>query len=531
MQWLLARVMQSPEVIFHVELAEQDCAASSGTDDAVFAWDDESAYFAPLAGGMTGASAELTENGWYVWQIPGARMANASVALSIELVATSGDGVPLELDVNLNDLPLLQAITVEAGTQTLRADVMLAAGANAKVGVQLKNAAAGRSLALRAVTFASDASVLECTDVPASGGLYEVDSWSVASRLAYALTGEGPDAELLEAAEKGELRSEAQARPHAERLIESPAARRQLEAVLVAWLNLNAIPTPHDAVAERAGIEGEGLPAEARQELLDYATYQILDRDADTTRLMSEPIGFPRSERMATLYGSEVASGAEPVSLPNGHSGMLLRIAPLLSGKLAASPILRGVYVRKRILCDVLPSPDFSIVSSRLEQLEEQDLGALTTREAVTTITSEGACPMCHVQINPIGFALETFAPLGLPRSEEIVLDEAGEEVARHALDTYVSDANLEPGLPSELSGAEDLNEALADSSKVRACIAERLYTHARLRPASTADACGLSEVEQSLRQGATIQEAWLQAVLGPELFVREDKSQEEVAP
>jgi hypothetical protein len=201
---------------------------------------------------------------------------------------------------------------------------------------------------------------------------------------------------------------------------------------------------------------------------------------------------------------------------------MLLRLAPLLSGQLSSSPILRGVYVRKRMLCDVLPSPDFSIISSRLEMFEAQDRTQVSTREAVTAITSEGACPTCHVQINPIGFTLERFDPLGQPRDEEIVFDATGEELARHAIDTHVTAANLEPGLPSELDGAEALNSALAGSAKVRACVAERLYTHARLRPASEPDHCALAELESWLRAGGSIKEAWLRSVVGPELFVRE---------
>jgi hypothetical protein len=80
-----------------------------------------------------------------------------------------------------------------------------------------------------------------------------------------------------------------------------------------------------------------------------------------------------------------------------------LRIAPLLSGQLGSSTILRGVYVRKRVMCDELPSPDFTIVNSRVEEFEAEDRTMLSTREAVTEIASEGACPACHVQINPLG--------------------------------------------------------------------------------------------------------------------------------
>jgi hypothetical protein len=189
---------------------------------------------------------------------------------------------------------------------------------------------------------------------------------------------------------------------------------------------------------------------------------------------------------------------------------------------------LRGVYVRKRILCDTLPSPDFTIVNSRVKQFEAVSHEDHSTREIVTQITSEGACPDCHQRINPIGFALERFDPLGQPRTVEIVYSSEGMELARHPIDTTVTAANLEPGLASELSGAEDLGAALAESRKVRACIAERMVTQARLRPRAAEDECTLAEVEQALVSGTTLREAWISAVVNPDLFVREA---EEVSP
>jgi hypothetical protein len=529
MQWLLSRTLQAPETLYHLELPRQQCETAPVTD-LTFAANDEEAFFAPLAGGQVAPPAELTENGWFVWEIHGSRVPGSYRTLRIALTARADDAVPLELDVNLNDMPLMPAITVGPGARTLEADVTIASGEAVKVGLQFKNASASRGLAFDSLTLVADPSAItsRCEDEAGSGGLYSIDAWSVASRLAYALTGQGPDEALLDAAAKDALGSEDEVRPHAERLIGSPAARAQLRATLRDWLNLDAIPTPHAALTERAGVERDGLAEEAVEELLDYASYQILDQGGDVTALMSDSIGFPRSERIATLYGSEISDGTEPVQLPD-HGGLLLRIAPLLSGQLSSSPILRGVYVRKRILCDTLPSPDFSIVNARLDELEHQDKTMVTTREAVTAITSGSPCNGCHVNINPLGFSLESFDPLGVPRSEELVLDAEGNELASHPIDTHVTGASIESGLPDELNGPADLNAALAESFKVRACIAERLYTQARLRPSSESDHCALAALEEALMAGGSIRDAWLNAVVGPELFVREVV--EEVAP
>ena len=521
MEWLLARILQSPEMVFHVELPTMRCTVTPDATPLSFAWNDASVFWAPNGGARTGPQQRVTTSGWYVWEIPGTRIPAACTKLTLDLSASSSDGSAVQIGVNLNDMPVLSNVSLAPGSQRVEANVTIAAGGNAKIGVYFANQGAGRALELRSLSLTRATAPSECVEDPPVQGLFKVDPWTVASRISYALTGTGPDKELLDAAAAGKLSSEEEVRPHAERLLQTGAARQQLALVLDSWLNLSAIPQPNRTIASLAGIGGDGLDNEARQELVDYVTYLVFDRDADTRALMSEKIGFPRSERMAKLYGTSVASGNAPVALGRGHGGMLLRIAPLLSGQLSSSPILRGVYVRKRILCDVLPSPDFTIVNTRVQQFEAMSHEMYSTREIVTAITGEGACPTCHQQINPIGFTLERFDPLGQPRTEEIVYSTEGVELTRHPIDTNVTAANLEPGLPEQLNGADELNLALAQSGKVRACIAERLVTQARLRPRDPADDCALAEVEQTLRSGASVRQAWIRAVVNSELFVR----------
>jgi hypothetical protein len=353
------------------------------------------------------------------------------------------------------------------------------------------------------------------------GGLVPVDDWTVASRLSYALTGQGPDDGLLAAAAAGKLRSLAAVRPHAMRLVQSEPARRKLAEIVDSWLTLGTLPDANTTVASVAGIDAEGLTEEAHQELLDYVAYMVLETDADATALLEAPLGFPRSERMAALYGSQVALGDEPVTLEGGHGGLLLRIAPLMSGQLHTSPILRGAYVRKRLLCDEVPAPDPETVAAGLEELEHADRTMVSTRELIEELTSPPLCASCHQLVNPIGFVVESFDPLGRWRNEEIVYDAEGNELARHPIDTHVDNPTLEEGGPTTLEGPADLMAALAESTKLRACIAERLVTHTQLRPVSDADECAIEEVEQALLDGSSVADAWIDAVAAPELFVR----------
>jgi hypothetical protein len=523
LEFILARLLQSPEAMFHMEFPRQECA-TKGMEavSASFPWNDKSAFFDGANGKQAGGVAMVTSNGWYVWQLSAEQVSADFSSLAVEVEIASKDGTAIVANVNLNDKPLLGDTTLFPGGTKLMANLSLTKGVPAKIGINVKNATADRTIELTSLRLATTAgSASACSDVPAKDGKIQLDDWSVAARLSYALSGQNPDDELLDAAAAGQLRTPEQLHKHALRLVSTPYARTQLEQIIVSWLHLDVLPTPTETIAQAAGVDANGLSEEARRELLDFALFLILDRDADAKTLMTAPVGFPRSERMAKLYGSAIANGNEPVDLPNGHGGLLLRIAPLLSGQYRTSPIGRGVYVRKHLLCDELPSPDFTIVNARTEALDESDPAKSSSRAITTEITAAPTCMGCHKAINPIGFTLEQFDPIGRPRSIEVAYNLDGVKVGEHPIDSFVTDANLEQGAPETLNNADDLIDALSEGGKVRACIAERLYAYAQLRTMSDADSCALSEVEDALRQGKSVKDAWLLSVVNEDMFYR----------
>jgi hypothetical protein len=515
MDYMLTILLQAPELAFHLDVQELECSVPESTS---FAWNDASVRWAS-GGGDLPPREVLTETGWYVWEVGADRVPAAFTEVAVEVEATSADE-PILVNLNVNDRPVLAEHALAGGANTLSGSISIRAGDAVKVGLQFINPGAGRSLRMIAMRLSSDAAV-DCTVPAPSGGLARVDSYTVASRLSYALTGTGPDAELLGAARAGSLGTLEDVRPHAERLAASPGARRQFESLLTSWLLLEKAPDPNAAVAATNGIEAMGLAAEARRELLDYATHQIFDAGVDAEELLAAAIGFPRTERMASLYGSEIAPGDEPVPLPQGHGGLLGRIAPMLAGNLWSSPVLRGAYVRHTLLCEELPLPASDVVDAALAQIAAIDRRETSNRGVFTEVTSPTLCATCHSAINPLGFALESFDLLGRRIEQEAVYDTSGNVVATHPLDTFVEDPRIEPGGPDSLSGPEDLIAAIAESDSARACLASRLVVNARLRPVRREDSCAIAEVETALRDGASVRDAWLAAVVNEELFVR----------
>lgn len=355
-----------------------------------------------------------------------------------------------------------------------------------------------------------------------NNGRLALNDFEVANRIAYGVTGTMPDATLFAAAQAGQVRTLAQVRAQVERLANSANARRQFEVLMDSWLGTGSIQDPHPVLAAKNGFNELGFKAEARREILDYANYMVFDANATLPSLLSRKIGFPKSARMAKIYGSAVSQG-QPVDLPNGHGGLLLRASVLVKGSLASSPILRGVAVRKRLLCETLPSPDFSIVNSRNQELDSQDTSKLSNREVVTTITNSSACLGCHSLINPVGFTLEKFDSLGMARNLETVWNEDGSVKTTHPLNTTVNDPRLETGGPASLSGAEDLMTAIAKSSKARACMSGRMFAAARVRPLEAQDNCAAAEIEQNLLNGGSVKSAWIQSIATDDILWRRD--------
>jgi hypothetical protein len=71
-------------------------------------------------------------------------------------------------------------------------------------------------------------------------------------------------------------------------------------------------------------------------------------------------------------------------------------------------PVLRGVWVLENILGAPPPPPPKAVPA-----LTPDTNGATTPRELLAAHTTEKSCAACHKRIDPVGFALENFDPVG----------------------------------------------------------------------------------------------------------------------
>lgn len=239
---------------------------------------------------------------------------------------------------------------------------------------------------------------------------------ALATRLAYALTATLPDAELRAAADSGRLADAAELARQAARLVASPGAEAFAAGFLDGWLHLRdlgGMPPPREtARAYYAENLPEAMKTEARLFFL-----HLLRGNGPVHDFLEADYTFA-DKRLARLYQLperdtlRLADGFRRVSLAgNTQRGGLLGMAGVLTvsaNGVETSPVTRGVWVSENIL-GIRPPPPPDVVPA----IEPDVSGTTTLRERLARHRADVACAECHRRIDPLGFALESFDPIG----------------------------------------------------------------------------------------------------------------------
>lgn len=243
----------------------------------------------------------------------------------------------------------------------------------------------------------------------------ELDDYAVASRLSYAFWCSLPDAELLRLAESRRLRQPEVLRQQAQRLIDDPKSERFMISFTDQWLKLSTIdftsPDPRQFPTFDPVLQESML-----QETRAYVR-ELLRRDLSVTHLLDSDFVFLNG-RLARHYGIAAdlrpGAGLQKVDLPTGQranrGGLLTQgaILKVTADGSATSPVIRGVFVNEKLLGVHIPPPPASVPA-----LEPDVRGATSIREQLEKHRSSESCASCHRTIDPAGFALETFDPVG----------------------------------------------------------------------------------------------------------------------
>lgn len=235
---------------------------------------------------------------------------------------------------------------------------------------------------------------------------------ALAARLSYFLTRSLPDAPLTADAASGRLAKDPAApREHAIRLLGSERSDRFVADFTDSWLDLRSIEftNPDEQLfPEFDRYLQDSMVAETRAYFRE-----LLAGNLDASHLVKSDFAM-LNWRLAKHYGIEgvasptVTKVALPPESPRGGFLTQASVLKVSANGTNTSPVLRGVWINERILGKHPAPPPPGIPG-----VEPDIRGATTLRELLDKHRNSESCQACHEMIDPPGFALESFDPIG----------------------------------------------------------------------------------------------------------------------
>ena len=314
----------------------------------------------------------------------------------------------------------------------------------------------------------------------AAGAVTPLRGLEIASRLSYLLWQSAPDADLLDAAEAGELDTSEGVEQHARRMLDDSRAERGIAEFHQRWLWLRTGPDDHrkeDPPPKDRELYPEYGPALLASMRASFDTLVVSTvREGGTLRDLLTTSVMPVDEALAPIFGVSVSGGLEATSVPSDQrAGVLTHPLTLTVHSHADSilPIWPGQVIRSQLLCSPLPPPpgDLNIAADEI----------FTPREASYQRIENPDCGGCHEQMDPMGFAFEQFDAIGRWR------DPANQEVDPRGAILHSDDAD------GDIDGVADLSSRLSQSDQVHRCYTEKWFVFALGREPAPQDSCSLA--------------------------------------
>ncbi len=352
-------------------------------------------------------------------------------------------------------------------------------------------------------------------------GTYTLSAPELAARLSYHLWDTMPDDALWAVAMDGSLTQDSVYQAQVDRMFADPRTRTTLDRFYEDYMQTNSTGGPrgtgglnyHDFVSNTQtpqfiAYAGSDMPTTATYgnlvadavNLLDYFTWQTAGTLHD---LLTTDLAFAQTADIAKIYGVPVWDGTStPPSLPAGQRPGLFTRALFVAAGLDTSPILKGVYQRRYVLCDTLGPPPAAAAAATVMLSTNE-----TTREVTTELTSVAPCSGCHPgYINPLGFATEDFDGLGRFRTQQTLFNADGTIANTLPIDTTGTPQVVLGDTTTTMTGASDLMASIDKSNKFGACMTRNYfrYSFARFEDL-TLDGCSLETMRSQLDNNGSL--------------------------
>jgi hypothetical protein len=231
----------------------------------------------------------------------------------------------------------------------------------------------------------------------------------LANRMSYFLWSSIPDGELLGSAlTQADVRREQAARMVAD----ETRVRALMEGLMDSWLRYDKLGTMPPDKRRFSLYYRWGLEAAMREETRLFLS-DALRKNRPIRNFIDSDYSFVNDD-LARHYGMKGVTGIEfrRVKMPKqqGRGGLLGQagILTLSANGVDTSPVVRGIWVLECILGTppAPPPPD-------VEPLDPDTRGAKTLKQRLAKHRSIETCADCHAKIDPLGFPLEFYDPIG----------------------------------------------------------------------------------------------------------------------
>lgn len=308
-------------------------------------------------------------------------------------------------------------------------------------------------------------------------GITTLGPYEVASRLAFAMWGRGPDAALLDQAANGELDTPEGLSRVARRMLADDKAKSNISQFFEQWLATNLLQEPVDKPANWYANILADMKSETDTLLREYAWQDrnfmgvFTDNRTYITPNLANYYGLPRPQ-------SAFVAMTLPGGDPRQNTGILTHLAnmfPKSDGDLVAK---RGDWIRATFLCANLDLPE------GISEIINGQFSGFTAMEIMAERNKNASCNRCHAQIDPIGVAFANFDRDGL---------------YNHAID--LADFPIAPGFPDannpNITSIQDIAQALSQMPAVGQCLADRLFLYTRSHLPVDNDRCAVHNASQ----------------------------------
>ncbi len=321
---------------------------------------------------------------------------------------------------------------------------------------------------------------------PPEAGNYALGGSELASRLSYFLWASMPDDELLAAAAEGKLADPNEIQIQVKRMLQDPKAEAFGRLFGGQWLGISQLGETKKPDATLFPEYSQALADTMQAEV--YTVFNTIVReDRSLLELLASDYVFV-NEDLAAIYGIEGIEGPalQRVQVADASRGGVLGMAAVLtstSHSLRTSPVLRGMWVMERLLGEHVPPPPPGV-----PPLPEdgKSVEGLTFRQQLEVHRDKPECAGCHSKMDPLGFGLENFDPIGRWRSthDALPIDASGV-------------------LPSgeKFNGPEELKTILVkQKGKFARNLSKKMLGYALGRSLNRYDTCVINESVEALK-------------------------------